>query len=55
MEVILELVKVEVSLVLARKVLLAEASAMSVLSVITNTRVVLVQDVVPKCKGLTFR
>ena len=55
MAVTLELVKVAVSLDLAHKELLAVASAMSVLSAITNTRVVPVPDVVPKCKGLTFR
>ena len=55
MGVILDLVKAVVSLDLAHKELLAAASAMSVLSAITNTRAVPVQDVVPKCKGLTFR
>ena len=55
MEVTLELVKAAVSLDLVHKELLAAASAMFALSAITNTRAVPVPDVVPKCKGLTFR
>jgi len=55
MGAILEPAKAAVSLEPDRKETQVEVSGMYALYAITSTKVVLVLDVDPKCKGLTFR